>query len=137
MSQPLESKLVNLENYKWQNRLILLFSPDADRADFKSQLEVLMTYRAGVEDRDLKILQLFKGSGLVDKDELSEVDIRSLRVQFGVTPQSFTLILIGKDGSVKRCSAEVVSAADFSPKLTVCLCANVKCAQTISHLALN
>lgn len=113
MSQTANTQTINLHDYMWQNRLVLLFAPSAQHEDLKRQLEELADLQAGMEDRDLKVIQLFARSGLLEETELAEEDVLLLRQQFGVPSQGFSFILIGKDGSVKRRSTEVVPAADL------------------------
>lgn len=113
MAQSVPSESLNLEQYRWGNRLILLFAPSSENAVLKAQLERLVSHEEELEDRDLKIFQLFEASGLLEGQELSEEGVRAVRAQFKAPLDSFLFVLIGKDGGVKRRSAEFISVEDL------------------------
>jgi len=108
-----QTQPLNLDDYRWQNRIIMLFAPSAEHPDFTLQLKELAQYKTEVEERDLKVFKVFETTGSLDEHALSEEEIRFLRAQHDAVPQAFTFILVGKDGGVKRRSNSVVAAADL------------------------
>ena len=100
---------VDLTKYQWEKRLILLFAPSAEEPTYREQVAVLEDSSGGLTERDLLIAHLFEtGSGQLGDEVLSEEVAAALRSEYGVGNE-FTFILIGKDGTEKRRSQEVVS----------------------------
>lgn len=96
----------NLQQYQWQNRLLLLFAPNAADANYQAQVEALDAHEFGLEDRDMVVFYVLTEEGHVEqsseKISLSDSQTASLRTQFDVPQDAFTLLLIGKDGGIKR-----------------------------------
>lgn len=80
-----------LDNYKWQNRLVLLFTPDIEHLDHKSQQALVRDAKEEFRERDLVVLSFEKG------DDSG----KELRNRYNIDEDKFTFILIGKDGSEK------------------------------------
>jgi Domain of unknown function (DUF4174) len=80
-------------------RRILVFAPDSTNASFKNQNRIFEKEEKGCVERDI-IVEYYvvksKGNPFFDKYQVSK--------------SSFTVLLIGKDGSVKLRSKEIVSA---------------------------
>lgn len=112
MAQPADS-VSALSHYQWQNRLVLLFAPTAEDGRFREQGAVFAGAPAGLKDRDLVVFRLFGNSGYEGEKSLTRDEVAALREQFEVEPNAFTLILIGKDGTVKRRAEEVVTIDDL------------------------
>lgn len=96
----------HLQQYQWQNRLLLLFTPNADDADYQAQVEALDAHDFGLEDRDMVVFHILADEGYIErngeKTPLTDPQSASLRTQFDVPQDAFTLLLIGKDGDIKR-----------------------------------
>jgi hypothetical protein len=96
------SSAVDLTPYRWQNRLILVFSPTAAVPEYGTFDRQLSAASDEVLDRDLIVIRAFETGGLpTDTPSLSSDDAAALRRRFGVQKNRFTVILIGKDGGVK------------------------------------
>lgn len=94
-------KPMQLEDYKWKNRLLLLFAPDQNHADFSNQKNIIGKNTQGIAERDLLVLELTpNGKQAAQRQELL--------TQFGVEEQAYTLILLGKDGLEKYRSQKPV-----------------------------
>jgi hypothetical protein len=101
----------NLVQYQWKNRLLLLFAPNTDDAAYQAQLEALSQRNPnlvapGLDDRDMVVFYVLTEQGSLEHAgqhiTLSSQQITSLRSQFDVPRDTFTLLLIGKDGGIKR-----------------------------------
>ena len=103
----------NLPQYQWQNRLLLLFAPHADDADYQEQQDALAAHDVGLVDRDMVVFHVLAEEGYVEQDGektlLSDAHIASLRAQFDVPRDAFTLLLIGKDGGIKRYENQAIT----------------------------
>jgi Domain of unknown function (DUF4174) len=100
-----------LSNYQWQHRVLLVFAPSTGSANYRQQMQLweadvtgtdalLRRYRKG---RDLKLVQILEtGESQVDGRSLSSASAERLRQQFGITPEEFAVILVGKDGTERQ-----------------------------------
>ena len=86
------------EDYRWKNRLILLFAPAGSDTALQQQVAVLTEKKGEVTDRDLLYFQIHPDSPEAVK----------LFRGYEVARDGFTLLLIGKDGGVKLRSRKVV-----------------------------
>ncbi|MGI0489498.1 DUF4174 domain-containing protein [Pantanalinema rosaneae CENA516] len=99
-SQEIELKL---SDYQWQHRILLVFAPSTDSANYRQQMQVWQADTAGTDDRDLKLVQILgAGESQVDGRSLSSASAERLRQQFGITSEEFAVILVGKDGTEKQ-----------------------------------
>lgn len=99
-SQRIEFKL---SDYQWQNRILLVFAPSTDSSQYRQQMQVWQADEAGTGNRDLKLVQILgTGESQVDGRSLNSASVEKLRQQFGITPEEFAVILVGKDGTEKQ-----------------------------------
>ena len=92
----------DLTPYRWQNRLLLVFSPTDSDTDFENFNRALSDELLEVNDRDLIVIRVFeKGLSRLGEQPMSPEDAETLRRRFGVESGRFTLVLVGKDGGVK------------------------------------
>ncbi|CAN5842123.1 hypothetical protein BH24DEI2_BH24DEI2_12400 [soil metagenome] len=117
MAQPSGTSPFDLTQYRWQNRLVLLFAPSPEDASYQQQTAVLEAEEAGLQDRDIVVFHLFSDTfsdtGHVDRQSLIQNEVEALRKRFDIGENTFTFVLIGKDGTVKRRSEETVSVNDL------------------------
>lgn len=92
----------DLRKYQWKNRLLLLFAPSPDEADYAKLKQDLSSQAEEVRDRDLLVFHILEsGETKLGNSQLSESSGDYLRERFSIKPGAFTLLLIGKDGGVK------------------------------------
>ena len=92
----------DLTQYRWKNRLLLVFSPTKSAPSFEAFNQSLSGSFLEVKDRDLIVYQVLeKGPSRLGDQPLAPEEAEKLRRRFGVGSDRFTVILIGKDGSVK------------------------------------
>jgi non-ribosomal peptide synthetase component F len=103
---------LKLSDYQWQYRILLLFAPSTGSADYRQQLQAWQADVAGTDDRDLKLVQILgTGESQVDRRSLNAASAERLRQQFGITPEAFAVILVGKDGTEKQRSQTSIALA--------------------------
>ena len=95
------TQIVDLDTYKWKNRLLFLFTPSAENEQYKKQLEALNKQEPGLRDRDLIVFRVVGDKALQGTTPLAAGSADNLREKLEVD-DTFTLILMGKDGGVKR-----------------------------------
>ncbi len=99
-----------LEQFKDQQRPLLVFSPDNKHAAYLGTTRAIAARQEGFNRRDMVLLSVFRNTGSADDYYLSSADASQLRDRYGVADDEFRLLLIGKDGDVKFESNE---AADL------------------------
>lgn len=105
---------LDLDSWRWKNRVILLYSPTESNASFQSQKHLLASNAEGVVERDLVILELVEqGQSRVGHQLLSETSVQDIRQRLGLQAGTFQVLLIGKDGGVKLRSSEPVPMKDL------------------------
>ena len=93
----------SLNSFQWKNRLLLVFAPDRDHPTYRSQLRLLEQQQAELTDRNLLVIPvLATGEMTMAGQTIDAATSAQLRQQFGVQPDQFCLILVGKDGTEKR-----------------------------------
>jgi hypothetical protein len=93
----------NLSDEQWQHRILLVFAPSEPSPLYQQQQQAWQSRSEGMQERDLKLVEvLAAGASRVDEQPMSAASADRLRDQFGVAPQDFAVILVGKDGTEKQ-----------------------------------
>ena len=104
----------DLDAYQWKNRIVLIFATSSDSGAYERQMREFEGQEDGILDRDLIILELFENGESRSGDmSLSERVAPRMRRQFDVGAGEFSIILIGKDGTVKLRSPVPVSVSEI------------------------
>ena len=100
----------SLEDYKWKNRILLVFSPNTYNSDYRDQMKSLQSFKGGVQERDLEVFYALDQSSPTTKGQvLSDDATVNLQNRFDVSSADFAVILIGKDGTEKLRTQEALS----------------------------
>lgn len=92
-----------LNQFIWDSRLLVLVAPHEDSSEVRQQLDAIASREDALIDRDLLLIQLYAtGQSRIEKDSISSDEVVRLRKELGTDAKSESLILIGKDGSIKR-----------------------------------
>ena len=89
----------SLEKYKWKNRIALIFASSDQNEEWIKQRNLLESDSAGLKERDLLVFLVTPDTGR---------QLNSLKKYYEVR-ESFTFVLIGKDGGEKLTSYSAVS----------------------------
>ncbi|MEH1787279.1 DUF4174 domain-containing protein [Nostoc sp.] len=101
----------NLSSQKWQNRVLLVFAPSVDNHSYQQQMQLFNQHQNGFTDRDLVLVQvLATDKSYANGQLIDESSAANLRNRFGVDKENFRVILVGKDGGVKRQDTTPVKA---------------------------
>jgi hypothetical protein len=92
----------DLSQHEWRHRLLFLVAPEAEDADLKMRQHEVAIRPEAVLDRDILVFQLLSDQGSLGETALSAEAVRDLRVRLGVAADDRLVILIGKDGGIKR-----------------------------------
>ncbi|MDR9419652.1 DUF4174 domain-containing protein [Gracilimonas sp.] len=100
----------NIDDHKWKDRVLLIFSPNTYNQDYRDQVDYLDDAQEGIKERDLKAYYVLKeSSASVRGQVLENEDSDYIRSEYGISPSDFTVILIGKDGTEKLRIEEALS----------------------------
>jgi hypothetical protein len=109
-----ERGFVDLARYRWKNRLLFVFAPSAEDGRLVRQRAALDEQRKGVVDRHLVRFDVMADNAVRNGGEdLGEGAAAFLRRTFAVEPESYTVILVGKDGGEKMRRTAVVPVAEI------------------------
>jgi glutathione peroxidase len=97
-----QPKQFDLADYRWKNRIMLLFAPGDNHSSYESFLRAWNDRAAEVSERDLLLIRVLEDrESRIGDTQLSGTSAARLRDQFQVDPDSMILILVGKDGGEK------------------------------------
>jgi hypothetical protein len=88
----------DLNSYRWKNRLVLVFAPEASHPLAMAQHQLLDAHQAGLTDRAVEVLWL------------NPTLHQALYTQYRIDTRAFGVILVGKDGGEKLRSEKPVTA---------------------------
>lgn len=100
----------DLSVHKWENRLLILLTEDAEDKAYKKQLKELSNCREGIEDRKLIIYQSTREKfrmGLGTEGEWN--NSRDIYKKYKGNKPGFQVLLIALDGGVKIDQSELIS----------------------------
>ncbi|ACV68228.1 DUF4174 domain-containing protein [Desulfohalobium retbaense] len=93
---------LDLEEYRWKNRLLIIFAPSKTDQTYLKLQHALDRAEDALQGRDMLVFHLFaSGSGWVGDIPVHAEAVRSFYRRFDVQDQDLNLILIGKDGGEK------------------------------------
>lgn len=93
---------MDLSQFQWKNRLLFLFAPDGSNPLFKDLQSEIIAQKTEVKDRDLVVFELLeRGPSRMNNAPMDREAANSIRDRFAIPPDTFTLILVGKDGGIK------------------------------------
>jgi hypothetical protein len=101
---------ISLDDYKWKNRVVVLFATDAESDLYQSQMDKFESLESGIKDRDLLFISIFEeGCSEINSKSISDKSAASIRKQLRKGKDPFQIVLIGKDGTVKLQRNEILS----------------------------
>ena len=93
---------MDLTQFQWKNRLLFLFAPDRSDPLFKNLQSELIAKKSEVKDRDLVVFEVLeRGPSRMNTAPIDRQAADSIRDRFSVPQNTFSLILVGKDGGIK------------------------------------
>ncbi|XP_041662736.1 coiled-coil domain-containing protein 80 [Cheilinus undulatus] len=116
-----EDKPRSLENFlsrfRWRRRLFIISAPSDEEWAYQQQLYSLTSQACNLGLRHIAILKLvgtelvdmggvlelypINGSATVEREGLSGMLVKDMRNYFQISPEYFSMLLVGKDGNVK------------------------------------
>jgi len=100
-----------LRDLRWQKRLLLVFSPDGDDKDLRRQQDILADADLDLDERQVVAITVTLDTVSTRGRPPFLGSASDIRVAFGVDPQDFEVLLVGKDGGVKLRQREPVAVS--------------------------
>lgn len=94
---------------QWDRRVLIVAAPSADDPSLVEQRRTLAAWRAEAERRDLSVVEV-----LGDRVTGATDAAASLRRAYRLPADGFAVVLLGKDGGVKRRSTGPLAAVDLA-----------------------
>ncbi|SMO70340.1 DUF4174 domain-containing protein [Gracilimonas mengyeensis] len=102
---------LQLEDYQWENRLLLIFSPSVNHNDFQVMNQIIEEHTEGFTERDLKVFYAAPETDLsIHGTHIEQNSAETISTKFDLSDSAFTVLLIGKDGTEKLRSDEAISS---------------------------
>jgi hypothetical protein len=99
---PKEALSMDLTQFQWKNRLLFLFAQENNHPLFKDLQSQIVAQKAEVDDRDLIVFEVpAQGPARMNTSPLDRKEADSIRNHFAIPSNTFSLILVGKDGGIK------------------------------------
>ncbi|KQY45757.1 MULTISPECIES: DUF4174 domain-containing protein [Rhizobium/Agrobacterium group] len=101
---------MSLADFEWRYRVVIIF-PDDSHIDAARQASLLLAEADGLRERDMIVLEVERNEVKALFGPEYDLNCYAIRSDLDVTNGFFALALVGKDGSVKFRTDEVVQAA--------------------------
>lgn len=102
-----------IDHALWEERLLILIAPSADDPLALRQKQVLHNRRDAVEERRLRVIELYADGNDATGQDLSAPTQHAIRQRLGATPDSREMILVGLDGGMKRRAPLATPLSEF------------------------
>lgn len=105
---PAQAMAAELSDYLWRRRPLLLFAPAESDPRLVETMRRIEANRCDFVDRDMVLGRIVtEGSSTLDGHVVDTDQARRLMSEFGIGADSFSAVLIGKDGGEKLRVADV------------------------------
>lgn len=109
---------MDLNQYKWKHRLLLIFAPDDGHSLLRNLESDIAAQPDEVSERDLIVFKIFEnGPSLMAAAPLNPQTAANLRNKFAAPLEQFTCILVGKDGGVKLRQNDQIRLQDIFERI--------------------
>lgn len=103
-----------IESHKWEKRVLIFSASSPANIGYKRQEQLLTKSKKGMKERDLIIYKLYDDHWIDYKNNaLSEEQALAIRKAYDIPEGQFSVLLIGKDGSVKMRKDDIVSTREI------------------------
>ncbi len=103
---------MSLADFEWRYRVLIIF-PDDTHVEATRQANMLLSEAEGLRDRDIIVLEVGRNEVKALFGPEYDLNCYAIRSDLDVTNGFFALRLVGKDGTVKFSSDEVVTPTDI------------------------
>ena len=105
---PAQAMAAELSDYLWQRRPLLLFAPSESDPRLLETMRRMAASRCDFVDRDMVLGRIVtEGTSTLDGNVVDPNQAQKLFSDFGIGANTFSVVLIGKDGGEKLRVADV------------------------------
>ena len=105
---PAQAMAAELNDYLWDRRPLLLFAPAESDPRLVETMRRIEASRCDFVDRDVVLGRIVtEGTSTLDGHVVDTNQAQRLRSEFGIGAESFSVVLLGKDGGEKLRAANV------------------------------
>lgn len=105
---PAQAMAAELSDYLWQRRPLLLFAPSESDPRLLETMRRIEASRCDFVDRDMVLGRIVtEGTSTIDGHVVDTNQAQRLMSEFGIGAESFSVVLLGKDGGEKLRAAGV------------------------------
>lgn len=91
-----------MEKYMWQKRVLLIFSPALENKEFQQQDALLEQNKTELKERDVTVWYIIHNDRVVVDGHIKpQLGTPPFYKHYAISPDDFTIILLGKDGDEK------------------------------------
>ena len=106
--EPAQAMAAELSDYLWQRRPLLLFAPSESDPRLLETMRRIAASRCDFGDRDMVLGRIVtEGTSTLDGNVVDRNRAQMLFSDFGIGADSFSVVLIGKDGGEKLRVADI------------------------------
>ena len=99
---PAQAMAAELSDYRWESRPLLLFAPTESDPRLVETMRRIEASRCDFVDRDIVLGRIVtEGTSTLDGHVVDPTQAQRLVSEFGIGADSFSVVLIGKDGGEK------------------------------------
>ena len=99
---PAQAMAAELSDYRWEHRPLLLFAPTDSDPRLVETMRRIAASRCDFVDRDMVLGRIVtEGTSTLDGHVVDPTQAQRLASEFGIDADSFSVVLIGKDGGEK------------------------------------
>ena len=99
---PAQAMAAELSDYRWESRPLLLFAPTDSDPRLVETMRRIEASRCDFMDRDMVLGRIVtEGTSTLDGHVVDPTQAQRLVSEFGIGADSFSVVLIGKDGGEK------------------------------------
>ncbi|MEP0984079.1 DUF4174 domain-containing protein [Ekhidna sp.] len=103
-----------IESHKWEKRVLIFSASSPTNVGYKRQEQMLSKGKKGMKERDLIIYKLYDEHWLGPKNKLIlKAEADAIRKAYDIPEGTFTVTLIGKDGTIKLQKDDIVSPREI------------------------
>ena len=103
-----------IDKHIWKERVLIVTATSPTNIGYKRQDQLLTKGKKAMKDRDLVIYRLYDDHWLNPKNELlSDEEAESIYRKYEIEKNTFSVLLIGKDGKVKMRKTDIISTREI------------------------
>ena len=100
--------------HQWKERVLIVTASSPTSVGYKRQEQLLTKGKKGIKERDLVVYRLYTDHWLAPGNQLiGKKDAKAIYNTYDIDPNTFSVLLIGKDGGVKMRKDDIISTREI------------------------